>query len=282
MSLSSILEESETRKFLKPYIRPPKMLDRPSVVVRGSSNPSRMGTALDYAIRFGLQARGGYPTDHRIVARGALPIVEGYSDWRHYRDTAAAELEGGLADVAEITASPELSERVARGCLRLAALDTIFRAHRIDELLSPPDEVAISELQSLYRLVPWDSLYPQAWGVLNPTFGIGSTLMGGADADVVVDGCLIEIKTIVSIAPALDIVRQLVGYALLANRYGVDEGPEGVSIDMLGIYFARAGHLFRFPLAACIAPEHHALVLDHLEERGGYRHLLRTPGISQS
>ena len=244
------------------------MPDRPAVVVKGSSNPSRMGTALDYAVRFGLQARGGYPTEHPIVARGALGVVDGIAELQHHRDMVVAELSGALDDVAEVTPSPTLSERAARGCLRLAALDTIFRARRVDELLSPPDEVAITELQALHGLIPWTSLRPQEWGVLNPRFGMGSRLMGGADADIAVDGCLIEIKTTVKIAPDLDIVRQLVGYALLANRYGIGQGPDGVRIDTLGIYFSRAGHLFRFPLADCIAVEHHELVLDHLSASG--------------
>lgn len=270
MSLSSILRESKTREFLKPYIHAPKMDHRPAPVVTSTSNPSRMGTAVDYALRFGLQARVGYPDEHPLVARGAVGAIESDPELHHHRDAAKAELEGALEDVADFTTTTELPEHAARGCLRLAGLDTIFRAGLIDELVSPPDEAALTELQALYRLIPWDDFRPQQWGVLNPRFGMGSHLVGGADADVLFDGCLVDIKTVGKTAPALKYVRQLVCYALLGNRYGVSDGPAGARIDSLGIYFARAGYLFRFPLDACIDAEDHDTVVDHLEERGGH------------
>jgi hypothetical protein len=76
--------------------------------------------------------------------------------------------------------------------------------------------------------------------ILNPTFA-GSVDVGGADADLIVDGCLLEIKT--STQNALDSawLRQLAGYALLdyADEY---------AIQSVGIYMARHGVLLNWPL----------------------------------
>jgi len=72
--------------------------------------------------------------------------------------------------------------------------------------------------------------------VLNPTFS-GSNDVGGADADLIVDRCLIEIKTskLAKIEPSW--LRQLVGYLLL-------DYTDEHHIQSLGIYMARQGLLF--------------------------------------
>jgi hypothetical protein len=77
--------------------------------------------------------------------------------------------------------------------------------------------------------------------ILNPTFD-GGVDLDGADADLIVDGCLLELKA--TIQP--NIVRpewlyQLLGYALLdySNEY---------RIDAVGFYFARQSRLISWPL----------------------------------
>jgi len=77
--------------------------------------------------------------------------------------------------------------------------------------------------------------------VLNPTFD-GSLDVGGADADLIVDGCLLEVKTTVDPrALPSKVVYQLLGYVLL------DYSNEFV-IDSVGFYLARQAILVRWPL----------------------------------
>lgn len=279
MSVTTILNDKGTRAFLKPYIRPPKMPNRPPPTVKWRSFPARMGTAVDYAIRFGLEVRGGYPAQEGIVAEGALSVVDRYPQYAHHREAILDRLFAALIDLGDVRATPELSRTAASACLRLAGLDTIFRAHRFDDLEWAPDDVAISELQAIYALTPWADLRPQKRGMLNPVFGLGSSLMGGADADLIVDRCLIDIKTVSATKPAAEYIRQLVAYALLAKRYGANQNraddPQPVHIDTLGLYFARAGHLFRFSLDECIDPNDHDIVLDHLIDVGARQALGR-------
>jgi len=76
--------------------------------------------------------------------------------------------------------------------------------------------------------------------VLNPTFG-GSVDIGGADADLIVDGLLIDIKSIAKPGGRFKDIYQLAGYCLLDYR---DE----YKITGVGIYFARQGVLVSRPL----------------------------------
>jgi len=272
MSVTTIIEDKQSRAFLKRHVRPPKMPDRPPPVIPSASHPGRMGTAVDYAIRFGLEVRGGYAHQLGIVADGALSVVDRHPQYAHHRDAIIDRRLEALIDLGDLHATPDLPRTVASACLRLAGLDTIFRAHRFDDLQWTPDDAAISELQAIYALTPWDALRPREIGLLNPVFGLGSSLMGGADADLIVDGCLIDIKTVSATKPAAQYIRQLVAYALLANRYGAHQqrtdAAQPVKIETLGLYFARAGHLFRFALDECIAPADHDTVIDFLIEVG--------------
>ena len=69
---------------------------------------------------------------------------------------------------------------------------------------------------------------------LNPTFE-GSRDVGGADADLVVNGTLIDIKTTVRPEIKPDWIRQLLGYVLL--DYSVRH-----QIKAIGLYMARQGY----------------------------------------
>lgn len=76
--------------------------------------------------------------------------------------------------------------------------------------------------------------------VLNPVFA-GSTYVGGADADLILDRRLIEIKTTAD--PRLDQnwLLQLLGYVLL-------DWDDEYRIDGLGVLFARQAALAKWPL----------------------------------
>lgn len=81
---------------------------------------------------------------------------------------------------------------------------------------------------------------------LNPTFD-GSALIGGADADLIVDGCLIEIKT--TVKPETlprDVLYQLLGYVLLdfTDKHG---------ISSVGLYLSRQGEFVSWPLGELLA-----------------------------
>ena len=80
--------------------------------------------------------------------------------------------------------------------------------------------------------------------VLNPTFA-GSAHVQGADADMILNTCLMEIKTTVKAQRKGEWVYQLLGYVLLdyADQYGIQD---------VAIYMARQGVVLRWSLDALL------------------------------
>ncbi len=111
----------------------------------------------------------------------------------------------------------------------------------VAELLAIPQAMWIEDLCAMSSLFceRYQELFSRPHA-LNPTFA-GSPDVGGADADMVIDGCLIDIKATVRPSLEPEHLYQLAGYLLLdyTDRY---------HINTVGIYMARQGALFTWPV----------------------------------
>jgi len=109
------------------------------------------------------------------------------------------------------------------------------RANLADVLNTAPPGV-IDDLEELARLLigSQPELFAASSYFFNPRFGIGSQMLDGADADLIVDGRLIEIKTNRTAKIEQKDLWQIVGYAL-------SDFDEQFSISEVGIYFSRHG-----------------------------------------
>jgi hypothetical protein len=226
------------------------------------------GAAIDYRVRYyfeptsgrrlaayvGAEALGTIPVapdEHAIDPRTGMMIEP------DARGRAAAEFFAALdQELARLRpARRRLREpdedRLAHYCWALALYEEVYRSGRADpalrsargaaELLALAPPEAVEDLRTL----SWafhDSrheLLSQPF-VLNPTF-VGSHEVGGADADLIVGGCLLDIKTTVN--PRLEPwwLYQLLGYALLdyGDRHGIRE---------VGLYYARQSTEVRWGL----------------------------------
>lgn len=142
-----------------------------------------------------------------------------------------------------------------RYCVVLCYFEQVFRSsayvkgplfqpavkQSVEELLAIPQEVWLEDIGRVFALFyeHHSHLLTQPRN-LNPKFA-GSNDVGGADADLIVDGCLIDIKT--SIAPLIkaDYLFQLAGYLLL-------DYTDELHMDAVGIYMARQGLLFKWSI----------------------------------
>jgi len=111
----------------------------------------------------------------------------------------------------------------------------------VNDALALVPEGAVTDLCALAEGLYRSDLATRREQVLaNPTFA-GSALVGGADADLILGDCLIDIK--VSVQQRLDRrwIYQLIGYALLDidDAYGINE---------VGFYHARIGALLAWDL----------------------------------
>ena len=189
----------------------------------------------------------------------------------------------------------EAEQEMARLCYVLALFETVYRGggrgaaygslFTLPEMRTVADLLAavetawvddICQLQDLFMQQHQD-LLTQPF-VLNPKFGLGSDAIGGADADLIVDGCLIEIKTTKQSAVDPVSLRQLAGYTLL-------DWQDTQRIQAVGLYLSRHGLLVRWPLdeffgvlagdptvtVAGLRQEFEAVVLGALDARNARR-----------
>jgi len=207
-----------------------------------------VGTAFHYRVCFAL---GPMPPRKAAAYRGArLLISEGV--------VSAGLVERFFSSLDELTdvtvphrnrLSAEEERQLARFCLVLAHFERAYRSPTgipegtiFDQVAprssNPRALLALAVTSNVSDVVELaiDVRERLPAGVLrfNPTFA-GSVDVGGADGDLIIDRCLVEIKT--TINPGLNRNRlfQLLGYALLdyKDRY---------RIDSLGVYWARQRH----------------------------------------
>lgn len=182
----------------------------------------------------------------------AIPLKSEYVDFFN----SLATLTGGNYPVAKRLPSAEEDE-LNRHCVVLALMEEIFRTGRLDGRL-PTGEFSGAESLIGVAESHWiDDLRELSWNfydgfnhllplphVLNPTFD-GSSDVGRADADLIVDGTLIDIKVTVKREINPDWLWQLLGYVLLdySNVH---------RINGIGLYMARQGILIQWDLEESI------------------------------
>jgi hypothetical protein len=126
-------------------------------------------------------------------------------------------------------------------CLILAKLETIYRSGMpmLNNEIFYINDADMDDLKSLTDLVDKSRWIASNQLILNPTFGQSSIDIGGADADLIIDDTLIDIKTTQELKFRKEYFRQLIGYALLNFRE-----HDKYNLKRVGLYFSRYGGLF--------------------------------------
>lgn len=225
-----------------------------------------IGTAIDYRVRYYFEVT---PCDALVAWHGAMRL-----GWPPDYDTPGTDPRtGGPLEGMSINFFPSLDEtlqklrpvrrrlaqpdeaQLNRYCFVLALLEQIFRRGYIEEslLLTPTPKSTVAELLAIAEGAWIDDLCQLSWAfydtcsnvfarpfILNPTFD-GSLDVGGADADLIVDSCLIEVKT--TKYPKLDSrwLYKLLGYVLL-------DYSDRLRIQSVAVYMARQQKVLRWSL----------------------------------
>ncbi len=148
-------------------------------------------------------------------------------------------------------------DELNRYCFVLALLEEVARTGRVDSLPVTGASANVESLLGLAKSDLIDDLTELSWEfydgfnyllglphVLNPKFE-GSIDIGGADADMIVDGTLVEIKTTARGEIRSDWIWQLLGYVLL-------DYSDVYHINSVGLYMARQCKLFKWDLDEAI------------------------------
>jgi hypothetical protein len=265
MSLTQILEESETKKFLKNLLKKPKMHLFENSVEPTTKRYSRIGIAFDYALRFGLFHRFPSNVYQRPLVAGAAVYIVIKENFPSKFKNCQVDFEKAkdILEKIEISDTGE-GRKAAKAAFILADLDPIFRRKMMFPE-TPISETEISELIELYNLIDFEIFAAHDRIFLNPHFNVGSKRVRGADADLIIGDTLIDFKTTKHPKITLEMVRQLVGYSLLCNKFGIggyDSEKFMQTINKVGIYFARAGELFIVELSDIIDETNEKTILN--------------------
>jgi len=217
-----------------------------------------IGTALDYRLRYYCALT---PSTQLVAWKGAVlvcgtavptaaDVKPGASTRRRLARELVAEcfasLEGVLRQLQPVKRRLERPEEelFARYVIVLALLEHVFRADvRTTPLLAIAQPHWVDDLCALswaFYARCGDLLARSQDVVLNPTFD-GSVAIGGADADLALDHCLIDINTTVKPRIEPTWLYQLLGYVLLdySDRYRMRE---------VALYLARQALPLRWPI----------------------------------
>lgn len=140
---------------------------------------------------------------------------------------------------------PEEDE-LNRHCIALAFMEAVYRGGELPHspLISPEPHWLDDMRELSWKFYDDHNHLLSLPHTLNPAIE-GSYDVGGADADLIVDGALLEIKT--TVRPEIDLnwIRQLLGYVLL-------DYSDSHQINAIGLYMARQGILFQWELEDAI------------------------------
>jgi hypothetical protein len=251
MSLRTFIEKKEVSALLSSYVKvaPTPGFVPPSLLAPAQSMEYRLvGAAFDYLMRTLVERMNpGCQRTAWIASAALLFFREDLEEIDSKLFTLAKEChDRALLAHKQYLSDGILTEGLLLGAIHLARIDRVFRdgpEHLRKEwfALAYPREMA--DLRRLYEIVPREKFQSQHQCFLNPTFDLASKLVKGADADVIIDDCLIDIKTTKYLRFKLADLHQIVGYYILYLLSGKSTRRPLGEIKRIGIYFSRHAFL---------------------------------------
>jgi len=262
MSLTRFIQRPAIKNAFKTHATkertPPYLRGKPILVPATTKYYILVGTAFDYLARFYLarELRASPVAVHErewIAQKGVVWLgieAHQYSDfvsdenlkyWWQAFNEAEAEVEsyvGGASDI----------QRVATVAQNLAQLDFMFRSLKgFDPDFRPRADISDELIRLLELFDPLARLSPQHHCLLNPEFAAASKV-DGADADLVIDDRLIDLKVTVKPSVKIDHLLQLAGYAALHRMGGITypDYEHKSRLQTVELYFARQGVLVQW------------------------------------
>jgi hypothetical protein len=269
MSLTDFVERPALREAFRDNTRkialPRAVAEAPLLVPSCGSRHAFVGTAFDYMARFRIIRDLARTCPNAVtvidmgwVAESAVLMMRDHAIYRRWHPRWEKMVSRARELFLEYIDGREGDHvRIARCAQCLAAADTLRREGRFRPDFMPEDDLN-AELVALMDLFkPGDLFSPLKLVALNPRFK-ASGRVGGADADLVIDGAVIDFKTIKTASAAVEHMRQVTGYAILRTMGGLELGAEDDLADIpdpsVGIYFSRHGMMASWSLDEVFLP----------------------------
>ena len=271
MSLTKFLSNNQDvrDRFRQQFNKPPLAADKDLLAPPLSNRYSLVATAFDYLLRFYAKRLNPDAVETQWVAENCLtqPLSPLLVDAIIHIDTggtivsytetkltkrAKQIIEQAKANYSAYLRSGRITDDLFKSALCLGQLDPIYRTGFIDENMGNVQDEDIEDLRKLLSIVDPKLFKAQHLCMLNPTFGEASHLVGGADADLLIDDLLIDVKTTRKLDFQTTFFHQLMAYVVLHEIAGVGDLKPKPPVTKAGIYFARHAHLHVFQLDAVI------------------------------
>jgi len=285
--LSSTHFKELKEKLRQDFPRPKISLQGELIAPAKSVNYGIVGTAFDYLFRFKMEhlhkekifSRDGWVADSAIQSIKAQTHEEPKTEndiqfdkktskkekgeisailraiemarakqFREFYDAAINQYKDAKSNYAAYIETGIVTNDLIKSSIVLAKLDLYARAGILDNTINKTDTADIEDLHRLMSIIPEERFTSQNTIYLNPIFGEGSALFGGADADLIIDDTLIDIKTTKHLEIDRAHINQLLCYYLASLIGGVNGKPPEHPIKNIGIYFSRYGVLWTIPL----------------------------------
>ena len=276
MSLTGLLSIQEVKqKFNETFYRPNVKLEGEILAIPQTKNYSLVGTAFDYLVRFYIKYKKPDAISDNWVAENGLELLKLYSGkYVHlidlekktkklilnedsdinsndpkYKDLEIAEknFKDAKLNYKSYLKSGKITKELIKSTIHLAQLDFVYRSGR--SVFPDIVDQDILDLDNLIKIFKDKKLFSKNSTIyLNPTFGEASHLVGGADADLIINDTLIDIKTTKFLKFDQKMYNQIIGYYLL-SKIGKINGVNKIKINTIGIYFSRHGLLYTLPVS---------------------------------
>jgi hypothetical protein len=272
MSLTSVLsdkENQELRDKFKSYFPRPEFNIKTEIKASPlTNNWGIVGTAFDYLMRFYLQHYNKnkfFESDNWVADFAYNLLINKYNKskdqkiltgfnrdkvikTKDFLSSLNEQYEQSKKNYFEFIESGIIKDELIANTIFLAKLDVYVRAGIIDKNITEHNLEDIKDLKNLILLVDEKKFTATNSCYFNPTFGKGSKLVGGADADLIIDNTLIDIKVTKHLKLDREHLNQVLGYYILSLIGGVNGNLTNKPIENIGIYYARHGELWIIPL----------------------------------
>ncbi len=243
MSLTSVTRHTAVRQLFSEYFKKPTLALNLDLKAPPLTNHYQViGNAFDYLLRFVLKYHYPEAVDSTWVAEDA---VSRFSNDETMFSLAQGSLMYAKDAYQQYLDHGEITADLLRSAIYLGKLDLAVRAGYLDERIMNVAEEDLTDLLNMISIVNIEDFKPGSHCLLNPTFGIGSLLVGGADVDLVIDKQIIDIKTSKKLDVRREMYNQIIGYYILASIGGIQAGEaylDDAEIEEIGFYFARYGY----------------------------------------
>lgn len=266
MSLTLFLSKNQdVRDHFRQYFRKPSLTADIDLLAPPLSNRySTVGTAFDYLLRFYIKRINPEALETKWVAEWCLtslasPILSdvifdvetnSITSFNETEFSKRAEriIDQAKSDYFAYLRSGNMTNGLIKSSICLAQLDPIYRAGFVDDNMGDVHNEDVEDLRNLISIVDPKVFAAGELCALNPRFGQASHLVGGADADLLIDDMLIDIKTTKKFDFQAKFFYQLMGYAVLHEIGGVEGLMPKPPVAKAGVYFARHAYLHVFQL----------------------------------